>query len=228
MRELAPIHTSFMDSDMLYLLSTMHPPDLEGHRLMGGTALAMYLDHRKSTDFDFFSDKEVLRSELEKFRWHQGAEFHGETGMVDVVVPGKTKEVVLYFVDWELFGNPEPVHSPILTKGQIPIGHPVDVLVGKLAAASRRKAPRDFVDTAASSCQLPDALEEAIGVYISSPVTKESSRLDVAKTVRDYLFKVEYGLPKEDLESLAALAENLVRDVRGVERDRKSEWYLDR
>ena len=34
----------------------MDPRDLQAFRLFGGTALAIYINHRESTDFDFFSD----------------------------------------------------------------------------------------------------------------------------------------------------------------------------
>lgn len=44
-----PEHTSFMDEDMRKLLERMKASDLEGYRLQGGTALAMYTNHRSST-----------------------------------------------------------------------------------------------------------------------------------------------------------------------------------
>ena len=47
-----PIHTDFMDADMRLVWDGLGPMpgDL---RLYGGTALALYRNHRASTDFDF-------------------------------------------------------------------------------------------------------------------------------------------------------------------------------
>ncbi len=65
MPQWTPKHTSFMDPDMLRLFERMNPSDLNNYRMFGGTALALYINHRHSVDFDFFSV--VLRNALQSF-----------------------------------------------------------------------------------------------------------------------------------------------------------------
>ena len=80
---------------MLKLFEKMNPLDLKGYRLFGGTALAMYINHRRSVDFDFFSETVVRRNDLQLFEWLEGADFHGDEGMVDVIVSGKSRNITL-------------------------------------------------------------------------------------------------------------------------------------
>ena len=54
-----PVHTGFMDHGMRELWSKLGPMP-EDLRLYGGTALALYLNHRSSTDFDFATPHGVV------------------------------------------------------------------------------------------------------------------------------------------------------------------------
>ena len=72
-----PVHDEFMDVDMRALWRRMGP--LPGQlRLYGGTALALYLNHRESVDFDFFTpDPDVRRSVITALPWLAGATWRG-------------------------------------------------------------------------------------------------------------------------------------------------------
>lgn len=204
-----PQHTSFMDQDMFNLFQEMNPTDLEGYRLFGGTALALYINHRRSIDFDFFSDRVVRKSDLQLFEWLEGAEFQGEEGMVDVTVFGNSRNIRLNFVDLKLFSNVEPKYPPVHTPKGIPVAHVVDLLASKLSALSNRKELKDFQDVTTAIDVLPEPLKEAISIYLSSSLTREASCLDLARTIQNYSLEVEYGLTKSQLAALETLIDEL-------------------
>lgn len=212
-----PEHTSFMDDEMRELLERMQANDLEGYRLYCGTALAMYINHRRSTDFEFFKTSPVRREDLEKIEWLKGAEFRGNEGMVDVRLSGSDRVLSLNLVDASLFTDVEPKYDSVPGKGGIPIAHPVDILSSKLSALARRGAPRDFMDIAAASRALHPELKEAATLYIESPLTREGSFLDLAKTLMRYSFEVEHGIPEADLEEMKSLSHTMVQEWQTLE-----------
>jgi hypothetical protein len=73
--------TSFPRLDILSPAQRLLLPALaavtdEAFVLYGGTAIALYLGHRESVDFDFFSDRTFQPEELlAKFHFLRGAEF---------------------------------------------------------------------------------------------------------------------------------------------------------
>ena len=205
--DLSPVHTEFMDADMRHVFQSMNGEDLEGYQLGDGTALAMYLNHRKSTEFDFFRKGIVERSVLQIIPWLEDADFKRDEGLVDAEIRGENRTVALNFIDATLFCNVDLKRTPILSMNGIPIAHPVDILTGKISALSRRGAERDFVDVAAAHREIPNALEEAAGLYVASSLTREASMLDLAKTIANYPQPIEsrkaYEWVREELESLA-------------------------
>ena len=209
-----PKHTSFMDQDMFNLFQEMNPTDLVGYRLFGGTALALYINHRRSIDFDFFSDSVVRKSDLQLFEWLDGAEFQGEEGMVDVTVIGNSRNIRLNFVDLKLFSNVEPKYPPVHTRNGIPVAHVVDLLASKLSALSNRKELKDFQDVATAIDILQEPLKEAISIYTSSSLTREASCLDLARTLQNYSLEVEYGLTKSQLVALEEFIDKLLGNRR--------------
>lgn len=215
-----PEHTSFMDEDMRELLERMKASDLEGYRLQGGTALAMYINHRSSTGFDFFKMSAVGRADLEKFEWLEGAEFQGDEGVVDVRLAGRDRVLALNFVDASTFSDVDPVYDPVPGIDGIPIAHPVDLLASKLSALARRGAPRDFADIAAASRALRPELKEAAKIYIESPLTREVSFLDLAKTLIRCSLGGEHGIEAADVEEVRSLSHTMVEEWQTLERGR--------
>ena len=60
-RGLAPTRTDFMDEDMRRFWSELDGERIpEGLWLSGGTALALYLGHRASKDFDFYTTSGIV------------------------------------------------------------------------------------------------------------------------------------------------------------------------
>ena len=198
-----------MNEDMLELYRRMDPRDLEGYRLFGGTALAMYINHRASTDFDIFCEGIVLRYELEQFEWLSNASFVGEEGMVDVAVHATNRNVILNFVDSSKFDGLLPRYPSVSTPSGIPVVHTVDILASKLSALASRREVRDFFDVAAAAEMLPDCLLDASKLYVESPLTRERTLADLAKTIKNYPLEVELELAPEELERIDLFAADL-------------------
>ena len=153
-----PENTAFMDEAMRSLWSELRrmPQDL---RLYGGTALALYLNHRTSTDFDFatpggFVDLQLVRT-IDAFAGP--ATVTGGDGMVDLVLhAGRDIKVTLMEC-----GNfvPKPVLPPRRASNGVAVADPVD-----LVAAAQRDVARDFVDLAAAERRWPGILEKGLNV----------------------------------------------------------------
>ena len=143
-----PDKTAFMDASMRRLWDQFGemPEDL---RLYGGTALALYLDHRVSTDFDFATPTGKVELELVKrIPALRGGEVRGGGGMVDVVVPGERNVLVGMMECGRVI--PMPVKEPITADNGVRVAHPVDVVAGKVHACVSRGERRDYEDIAAA------------------------------------------------------------------------------
>lgn len=183
-----------MDEDMLDLYRRMDPRDLRGFRLFGGMALAMYINHLASTGFDFFCEGIVLRYELKQFDWLSTASFVGEEGMVNVIVHASKRVVVLNFVDASRFSDLLPSHPAVSTPSGIPVAQSVDILSSKLSALATRCETHDFLDVAAAADNLHECLIEASNLYFGSPLTRERTLADFARTLKNYPVEVELEL----------------------------------
>lgn len=189
----------------------MDAHDLDGYSLLGGTALAMYLNHRKSTDFDFFRTDggAVQRSSIERWGWLREAQFRGSIGMVDAAIPCATRTVTLNFVSIDDFNGIEPSHPPVQAENGVMIGHPIDILTGKLAAMSNRRATRDYWDVACAFQMIPDTLVQASDLYLADQMSAECTRTDLAKSILAFPLEVEHELPRDLLASLSDFANAL-------------------
>ena len=122
----------------------------EDVRLYGGTALALYLDHRVSTDFGFAAPPgAVTRSLVEGIPALRGGGVRGNEGLFDVVVPGE-REVMVTFIEW---GHliPKPVEKPMTAANGVRVAHPVDLVAAKVQACVSRETTRDYADIAAAA-----------------------------------------------------------------------------
>ncbi len=212
---LKPDKTQFMDKDMLSLWETMKPDDLPDYRLYGGTALALYLNHRKSTDFDFFRTGPVTREALSSIPWLKSADFKGSRMMVDAVVKGKEREIKFNFISIEEFHVIAPVKTPITAQNGIEVAHPIDILASKLAAITKRKVIRDYMDIAFAHKKLPEELNKAIPLYLKDKMTKDDRPKELAKSINNFTYEIEYGLPEELMQEINKLIRRLskARDV---------------
>lgn len=108
--------------------------------LAGGTALALFLGHRRSNDFDFFRAKEFVPQDL--------LSALRETGDVEVLQEAAgTLTVGLRGVPVSFFRYDCPLLRPLHeSPWGLPLADPEDIAAMKLAALSGRGSRKDFVD----------------------------------------------------------------------------------
>ena len=159
-RMIKPLHDEFMDDDMRGVWRTMSPlpNDL---RLYGGTALALYLNHRASVDFDFATPELVdmgITEDKEIQRWAGGARFAGGDGMVDAIISGAYRDITVTFMEC---GHlvPMPRFKPIPAKNGVLVADPRDIIDAKFRALVSRGNLNDYQDAAAFIAAWPDWAE---------------------------------------------------------------------
>ena len=122
------------------------PEDL---RLYGGTAVALYLGHRHSTDFGFAGPwGQVTRGLVRRIPTLREGVIEGGDGMVGVLVPGE-RNVTVTFMEWGRM-MPEPVEKPTTADNGVRVAHPVDLVAAKIQARVSRETARDYQDIAAA------------------------------------------------------------------------------
>jgi hypothetical protein len=108
--------------------------------LAGGTALALYLGHRRSRDFDFFRPETFVPQEL-----LGSLRAAGEIRVLQQAAG--TLTVILNTVATSFFHYDYPLLRPLRDPPWgIPIADPEDVAAMKLSALAGRGSRKDFVD----------------------------------------------------------------------------------
>ena len=135
---------------MLYY-ETIHPDTLEllkriqalelfdGTRLVGGTALALQIWHRKSVDLDFFGHVEASLEEIamELSEFADVKPLSSSKAMRFLIVNGVKVDIVSYPYDW--------IDSPVIEDGLVLAGAK-DIAPMKLSAITNRGTKKDFID----------------------------------------------------------------------------------
>lgn len=135
------LHTETVLESTLDLLRRLQSlKDLAGLRLVGGTALALHLGHRKSVDLDLFGhfDERVsIRSVIMK----DGHAADGADGgtVQSLRVDGVKVDCVSYPYPW--------LQLPVVEDG-IVLAAIQDIAAMKLSAAANRGRKKDFIDIA--------------------------------------------------------------------------------
>ena len=120
-----------MDETMRAFWDSLEP--LPGDlRLYGGTALALYLDHRASTDFDFATPQTVVdRDFVGRISPLRKAELRGGPGMVDARLRDTWRELTVTFMECGRL-IPHPVRAPQHAPNGVAVAHPTDLVAAKL------------------------------------------------------------------------------------------------
>ncbi len=118
-------------------------PWLVNYYLAGGTALALQIGHRISTDLDWFTpirllesaEREIMRSQLIA------------TGAYD----GKSEQdgqlyCQIFGADVSFIYQHHPLLEPTVDYDGVPLASPIDIGIMKLSAINSRGTRRDFVD----------------------------------------------------------------------------------
>ena len=118
-------------------------PFISDFYLAGGTALALQIGHRVSTDLDWFStSRRLLAPEREAIRWALDA-----SGQF--VVASEQDGMLftrLFDADVSFIHQHHPLLEPTVMYQGIQLASPTDIGLMKLAAINSRGTRRDFVD----------------------------------------------------------------------------------
>ena len=151
-----------------------------GWVLYGGTAVALHLGHRQSTDFDFFSSDPLDRKAL-----HRGCPaltaaktLQNEPDTLTVVLEKAGEPIKLSFFGGIDFGR---VGDPIRSSQRPPLASRLDLFGTKLATITQRIEARDYVDVAAligSGLNINEGVGALLGLY-----GNQASALQSVKTL---------------------------------------------
>lgn len=121
----------------------------EAFVLYGGTAVALYLGHRESVDFDFFTDRTFLPDELfVQFEFLHGAQIlQSQSNTLTVLVRGTEADkdmVKISFFGGLSFGRlNDPNRTP---DGALQVASQHDLLAHKLKVLLQRVEAKDYLD----------------------------------------------------------------------------------
>ena len=158
-RMVKPLHDEFMDEDMrgVWRAMTPLPNDL---RLYDGTALALYLNHRASVDFDFVTpdigavDIEIVDNPRIK-PWLGETMPTGGPGMVDAIVSSLGRDIPITFMECGGF-IPMPRFAPVPAANGVLVADPRDLIDAKYKALVSRGSLNEYKDAAAFIAAWPD------------------------------------------------------------------------
>lgn len=200
-----PVHTGFMDHGMRELWSKLGPMP-EDLRLYGGTALALYLNHRSSTDFDFATPHGVvdtwLAANIKGVDPKDIESITGGPGMVDMTVQSR-REIKMTLIECGAL-IPHPSATPRTAQNGVKVAHPLDLVMAKLCAIADRGRVRDLTDVAAAESAWPGIVRRAMRELASR------TGYTVEKTARSLCApgpEAEAELEAEDIELLRKTAE---------------------
>ena len=135
------LHLQTILPDTLELLKTLSAqPEMEGLRLVGGTALALHYGHRQSVDLDFFGKISVSQDEILDMVSKIGDYVvnNHSTSILQMTVNGIKVDIVDY-------SRYEWIASPVIEEG-IVLASPPDIAAMKVNAIEGRGSRKDFVD----------------------------------------------------------------------------------
>lgn len=135
------LHTETVEPSTLDLLRRLQRlPDLTSTRLVGGTALALHLGHRKSVDLDMFGTFDPIVS-YRKLLADAGHSVEGaENGTVQSLRVNNVKV--------DLVNYPYPWLDDAIEEGNIRLASLRDIAAMKLSAVANRGRKKDFIDVA--------------------------------------------------------------------------------
>ncbi len=108
-------------------------------RLVGGTALALQIGHRKSIDIDLFGILDADVYELsETISQFSSVVLLKKTKNINIYIINDVKvDIVNYYYPW--------IEKPLICD-TITMAHPEDIIAMKLAAITGRGSKKDFID----------------------------------------------------------------------------------
>lgn len=143
------LHTETVDANTLDLLKQIQAnPNFFETRLVGGTALALQIGHRKSVDLDLFGN--IL---LEPMELAQELQVYGTISMRSA--SQRIHRMVFRDVQLDIVQYDYPWLRPPIQESGVRLAAIPDIAVMKLAAITNRATKKDFIDLAFLLEQFP-------------------------------------------------------------------------
>lgn len=202
-----PIHTEFMDADMRRIWNGLGPMPAD-LRLYGGTALALYRNHRSSTDFDFVTPLPgtIDLDFVYAIPYFDVRNAVGGTGMVDAEIVGEHRAVAVTFLETGRLFAP-PVRDPLVATNGVAVAHPVDLVASKMWTLVGRDELRDYVDLAEAIRAWPC---EAVCAARIAPQQDEPRATNLARLLSGIPRHISIELDSRDHETILRFADRLV------------------
>jgi predicted nucleotidyltransferase component of viral defense system len=135
------LQTVSVDKDTLLLLKKLQSiEELKDMRLVGGTALALYLGHRKSIDLDLFGNHNLDVEELINIIQKQD---------IDVELTSSNENACGFFLNnikVDIVKYSYPWLKEVYREDDIRLARKEDISAMKLLAITKRGTKKDFID----------------------------------------------------------------------------------
>ncbi len=135
------LHKEAVTPELISLASMLSAmPELASYRMVGGTAIALHLGHRKSIDIDFFSNESTDKSLIRKVFLSQFPEtqFFISPDHLSAVINGIRLEL---YDEWMI-----PFRSAELNLEGLRLASLADLAAFKLSAVTGRREKKDYID----------------------------------------------------------------------------------
>lgn len=151
------LHREAVSTELLGVLTSLCAwPEMKGFNLVGGTALALYMGHRRSVDIDLFTDTDFDPQPIADrvARELAGAQMETGKNLVRCIVRGIKLDVI---------AHQYPRLDPAVEIAGVRLASMPDIAAMKLNAVMRRGARKDFWDIAALLDRY--SMQELIGFF---------------------------------------------------------------
>jgi predicted nucleotidyltransferase len=156
------MHFEIMNPQQAVIWHELRPTVGLGYVLYGGTAIALYLGHRQSEDFDFFSETELDQERLESAMpfLKSGHVVRSEHNTRIYRIAVGDDSVTLSFFGGITIGR---VGNPVLSSdNNVLLASLDDLMACKAAVIVQREEAKDYKDIAAM-CRAGVSLEKGMG-----------------------------------------------------------------
>ena len=162
----APTHTKFMDAAMHELWEQFPPLPID-LRLYGGSAFALYLDHRRPKDFQLATPLDRVNTTLAPFiPWLQNTRVYGGVGYVEADIQiGRPVRVTISEIGGII---PYPLEEPMTAPNGVRVAHLTDLIGSKMEECRchiARNLADSYLDLATCAREWPELTRKAIRRY---------------------------------------------------------------
>ncbi|MGC9338052.1 MAG: nucleotidyl transferase AbiEii/AbiGii toxin family protein [Candidatus Cloacimonadia bacterium] len=135
------MHPEVLTQNQISLLPVIHREFAKEYYLAGGTAIALQIGHRRSIDFDLFTNQDIKRNSIKRA-------FDSGPYQVQKVLYSAYDQLHLIVNDVKMtfFSYPYSIDAPIQFQGKINMPMLIDLAAMKAFALGGRGKWKDYVD----------------------------------------------------------------------------------